>query len=412
MALAWFPLHFVAQVLSRARVFAAALCKTRRGVPAAALPQAFLGRPQRHLVPGCAAGVYAGRSVLVSGAGGSIGSELCRQLLSCSPRCLVLYELSELALYTVLQELAPSAARAGVELVPVLGSVTDSVQVKQVLGQNGVQVVLHAAAYKHVPLVEANPLPGLANNVLGTRTLARAAGQAGVERFILISSDKAVRPANIMGASKRMAEQVVQDLASRSTGTVFSMVRFGNVLGSSGSVLPLFQAQVARGGPVTVTDPAARRYFMTIGEAVQLVLTAGAEAQGGEVYMLDMGMPVSVLQLARQVIESAGFTVQGADHPDGGIAIKFIGLRPGEKLEEELALTAERTATAHPKIFSLQEAPVSEIEVAAMLRGLRHALAAGNSQAARDLAARRVEGFSAAGPASDRQARGQARGQT
>lgn len=262
-----------------------------------------------------------------------------------------------------------------------------------VLAHHGVQVVLHAAAYKHVPLVEANPLPGLANNVFGTQTLARAAARCGVERFILISSDKAVRPTNVMGASKRMAELVVQDLATRHPGTIFTMVRFGNVLGSSGSVVPLFQDQISRGGPVTVTDPRVKRYFMTIREAVQLVLQAGAEAQGGEVFVLDMGEPVSILQLARQVIESAGYSVRDEACPDGDIAIDIIGLRPGEKMEEELTLSPDLITTRHQKIFCAREAVLSEIEVAALIRGLRQAVAAGDERAARHLIERWVEGY-------------------
>ncbi|MDC0660406.1 nucleoside-diphosphate sugar epimerase/dehydratase [Leisingera sp. SS27] len=357
-------------------------------------PQAFLGRAARDVPLQEAAGSYQGKSVLVSGAGGSIGSELCRQVLACRPSKLVLFELSELALYTVLQELGPLAADAGIALVPVLGSVTDPRQVRMVLDRHKVQVVLHAAAYKHVPLVEANPLPGLANNVFGTRTLARAAARAGVERFILISSDKAVNPANVMGASKRLAELIVQDLATRhGHSTVFTMVRFGNVLGSSGSVVPLFQEQVSRGGPVTVTDPDVKRFFMTISEAVQLVLQAGDMAQGGEVFVLDMGTPVPILQLARQVIESAGRSVRDADNPDGDIGIEIIGLRPGEKMEEELTLTGELVHTRHQKIFCARETVLSEIEVAGFLRSLRQAVAAGDEAAALQVVAHWVEGF-------------------
>ncbi|TDE34232.1 polysaccharide biosynthesis protein [Antarcticimicrobium sediminis] len=356
-------------------------------------PQNFLGRKSADggLEKACQS--YVGRSVLVSGAGGSIGSELCRQIMNCRPTRLVLYELSELALYTVHQELTHLTEGMGVEIVPVLGSVTDARQVRKVLADHHVQVVLHAAAYKHVPLVEANPLPGLANNVLGTRTLAREASAAGVERFILISSDKAVRPANVMGASKRMAELVVQDLATRHAETVFTMVRFGNVLGSSGSVVPLFQDQVSRGGPVTVTDVRVKRFFMTIREAVQLVLKAGAVAQGGEVFVLDMGKPVPILQLARQVIESAGYSVRDEVNPDGDIEIEIIGLRPGEKLEEELTLNGDLIGTRYQKIFCTHEKHLSEIEVASLLRGLRQALASGDEGAARALIARWVEGY-------------------
>ena len=356
-------------------------------------PQNFLGRKHADTTLGDAADSYSGRTVLVSGAGGSIGSELCRQVLACQPKRLVLYELSELALYTVHQELEQLSEGTGLDIVPVLGSVTDPRQVRKVLFDHDVQVVLHAAAYKHVPLVEANPLPGLANNVFGTQTLAREAAEAGVERFILISSDKAVRPANVMGASKRLAELVVQDLATRHDGTIFAMVRFGNVLGSSGSVVPLFQDQISRGGPVTVTDTRVRRYFMTISEAVQLVLKAGSSARGGEVFVLDMGKPVSILQLARQVIESAGYTVRDDDHPDGDIEIEIIGLRPGEKIEEELTLSGDLIGTPYQKIFCAREDYLSEIEVAAVLRGLRHALAASDEDAARLVITRWVEGF-------------------
>ncbi|WP_158971939.1 polysaccharide biosynthesis protein [Chachezhania sediminis] len=366
-------------------------------------PQTFLGRASRAGELGRAAFSYAGRSVLVSGAGGSIGSELCRQVLTCQPRKLVLYELSELALYTVHQELLSLTEETGIEVVPVLGSITDPRQVRGVLAEHEVQVVLHAAAYKHVPLVEANPLPGLANNVFGTQTLAVAAAQAGVERFILISSDKAVRPTNVMGASKRLAELVVQDLATRTgrrsarqgrvSPTIFAMVRFGNVLGSSGSVIPLFQDQISRGGPVTVTDPNVRRFFMTTREAVQLVLKAGSEARGGEIFVLDMGEPVSILHLARQVIESAGYTVRDEIHPEGDIEIAITGLRPGEKMEEELTLTDDLIGTRYSKIFCAHEDYLSEIEVAAMLRSLRQALAAGDAAAARGVILRWVEGY-------------------
>lgn len=357
-------------------------------------PQAFLGRAARDVPLQEAAGAYQDKVVLVSGAGGSIGAELCRQVLSCRPSKLVLFELNELALYTVHQELGALAESIGIDLIPVLGSVTDPRQVRMVLERHRVQVVLHAAAYKHVPLVEANPLPGIANNVFGTQTLARAAARVGVERFILISTDKAVNPANVMGASKRLAELIVQDLATRfGDRIVFTMVRFGNVLGSSGSVVPLFQEQISRGGPVTVTDPNVKRFFMTISEAVQLVLQAGDMAQGGEVFVLDMGDPVPILQLARQVIESAGHTVRDVANPDGDIAIEIIGLRPGEKMEEELTLSEELIHTRHPKILCARETVLSEIEVAGCLRSLRRAVAAGDEAAALQLIRHWVEGY-------------------
>ncbi|MBO6601634.1 MULTISPECIES: polysaccharide biosynthesis protein [Paracoccaceae] len=348
----------------------------------------YLQRPQVTAELEEACGSYSGRSVLISGAGGSIGAELARQVLACAPSRLVLYELSELALYNIEMELRPLNKGSGVEIVPVLGSVTDARQVRQVIQENGVQVVLHAAAYKHVPLVELNPLAGLKNNVLGTHTLAREAADGRVERFVLISSDKAVRPTSVMGATKRIAELVVQDFASRHPETAFGIVRFGNVLGSSGSVVPLFQEQVNRGGPVTVTDPNVIRYFMTVREAVHLVLRAGAMARDGEVFLLEMGEPVSVWKLARQVIERAGYTVKDDETPDGDIEIVFTGLRNGEKLQEELTVSGTISATRHPKILFAQEPLLSEIEVASIIRGTREAIASGDARRARALVAR------------------------
>lgn len=361
-------------------------------------PAHFLGRAQTVTSLGDDYASYTRRVVLISGAGGSIGSELARQVLACRPAKLLLYELNELALYNIEMELRPLAEDGKVALVPILGSVTDSRQVRQVLTDHRVQVVIHAAAYKHVPLVEANPISGLANNVLGTQTLARESERAGVERFILVSSDKAVRPSSVMGASKRLAELVVQDLAARAEDTVFTMVRFGNVLGSSGSVVPLFQEQISRGGPVTVTDSGVMRYFMTVREAVHLVLRAGAMADGGEVFVLDMGEALPIIQLARQVIESAGYSVCDTDNPDGDIAIEITGLRPGEKLREELTLSGERLVTAHPKIFCARENGLSEIEVAAALRGLREAIAMGSQEAAVAVIDRWIEGRAAPVP--------------
>ncbi|WP_370399541.1 polysaccharide biosynthesis protein [Sulfitobacter sp. JB4-11] len=347
---------------------------------------------------------YAGKVVLVSGAGGSIGSELSRQVLDCRPTKLVLFELSELALYNADLELRQVTEGANIEIVPVLGSITEARQVRKVLMEHDVDVILHAAAYKHVPLVESNPLAGLVNNVFGTQTLAEQALQANVERFILISSDKAVRPTNVMGASKRLAELVIQDLAANRSGaggTIFSMVRFGNVLGSSGSVVPLFQDQLRRGGPLTVTDPAVERYFMTVQEAVKLVLQAGAMAEGGEVFVLDMGKPIQIFQLAKQVIESAGYTLRDAENPDGDIEIAFTGLRPGEKMSEELTLSGELIGTRNPKIFSAREEGLSEMEVARALRRLREAMVASNEDMARAVIMGWVEGFGQASVADD-----------
>jgi FlaA1/EpsC-like NDP-sugar epimerase len=363
------------------------------------VPGRFLGRRQvddQVLLPGAEA--YAGRVVLVSGAGGSVGSELCRQLLPMRPKKIVLFDVSEIALYTVDRELRDLAEGTGIEIVPVLGSTTDSRLSRMVMQDHGIEVVLHAAAYKHVPLVEANPIAGLANNVLGTRTLADAAHEAGVNRFVLISTDKAVRPTNVMGASKRMAELVIQDMAKRSRGTVFSMVRFGNVLGSSGSVIPLFKEQIDRGGPVTLTHEDVTRYFMTITEAARLVLLAGSFADpgrncGGEVYVLDMGKPVRIRDLAEQMIEAAGYTVRDEVNPEGDIEITVIGLRPGEKLHEELLIGEGLLTTPHPKILRAEENALSELQMAAALRSLRAAVAAGDAAAARDVVSTYVEGF-------------------
>lgn len=356
-------------------------------------PHRFLNRDE--VIGGVeGASCYKGKVVLVSGAGGSIGSELCRQILACRPRKLILFELSELALYTTHMELCQVVEGTGIEMVPVLGSVTEARQVRRVLGDYSVDVIFHAAAYKHVPMVEANPLAGLVNNVLGTLTLAEQAGRAGVERFILVSSDKAVRPPNIMGGSKRLAELVVQDMARRrgvAGGPIFSMVRFGNVLGSSGSVVPLFQEQLSRGGPLTVTDRSVTRYFMTIQEAVHLVLQAGALAEGGEVFVLDMGKPVSIMDLARQMVAASGYTVRDEDTPEGDIEIEVTGLRPGEKLSEELTLSGNLIGTPHPKIFSVQEDGLAGLEVAAALRALREALIASDEEKARAVVRRWVE---------------------
>lgn len=368
----------------------------RRGLrsPNAPIPAAeLLGRAGlEHQLPATRE-TYAGRAVLVSGAGGTIGSELCRQLLACNPSCLVLFELSEIALYTIDKELRALAEDTGIRIVPVLGTVTDGAQLRATMAEHKIDIVLHAAAYKHVPMVEQNEVAGLRNNVLGTRTIAEAAREMGVKRFILVSSDKAVRPTSIMGASKRLAELIVQDLATRSDTTRFAMVRFGNVLGSSGSVLPLFQEQIAKGGPVTLTHAKVTRYFMTVTEAARLVLLAGGFARGGDVFVLDMGKPVPIRRLARQMIEGAGYTVKDADNPDGDIEIVVTGLRPGEKLHEELLIGSDMLTTPHPKILRAQETFLSEIEVANAMRDLRLAVEAGDAEAARAAVARWVEGY-------------------
>ncbi len=333
--------------------------------------------------------VYSGRRILISGAGGSIGAELCRQMIACKPDCLVLVDHSELALYNIDKELREIGE--GMTIVPVLGSVLDERLMRDTMLEHDIDVVLHAAAYKHLPLVEKNVLSGLRNNVLGTKVLADASRAAGVNRFILVSTDKAVRPTNVMGASKRLAELVVQDLAARTGGTRYSMVRFGNVLGSSGSVIPLFEEQILRGGPVTLTDPNVTRYFMTISEAARLVLLAGSFARGGDVFVLDMGDPVPIRKLARQMIEGAGFSVKDDETPDGDIEIAITGLRPGEKLHEELLISSDMLTTPHAKILRAQESFLSEFEMATALKDLRLAIEGFDESAARAVISRWVE---------------------
>ena len=361
-------------------------------------PDKFLGRKQVDDAAQGGIAAYAGRSVLVTGAGGTIGSELCRQLISYGPRKLVLYEFSEIALYDIDRELRARHDLGQTQIVPLLASVTDSRTARSAMSDHQIEVVLHAAAYKHVPLVEANPIAGMSNNVLGTRILADAADEAGVERFILISTDKAVRPTNVMGASKRLAELVIQDLAKRSRQTVFSMVRFGNVLGSSGSVVPLFKEQIAQGGPITLTHDDVTRYFMTISEAVKLVLLAGSfshpgSPSGGDVFVLDMGKPMRIRDLAEQMVQAAGYTVRDIDNPGGDIEIKMIGLRPGEKLHEELLIGEGLLTTPHTKILRARESSLSELDMAKALQSLRNAMATGDAQAARAVAAAYVEGY-------------------
>ena len=363
------------------------------------VPGRFLGRaPLDAEMPGKSE-FYADRSILITGAGGSIGSELCRQVLDCRARRLVLFEVSELALYTIDLELRTLSEGFNVEIIPVLGSITDASLMRRTMADYGVQVVLHAAAYKHVPLVEQNPIVGISNNVLGTQTLAIEAARANVERFILISSDKAVRPKNMMGASKRLAEIVVQDLASRSgNGTIFTMVRFGNVIGSSGSVIPLFRDQIEKGGPVTLTHRDVTRYFMTIPEAARLVLVAGSFASGGDVFVLDMGKPVLIKDLVRQMVEAAGRKIKDADNPDGDIEVQITGLRPGEKIHEELLIGEGQLTTAHSKIMQAREVSLTQQEVAMALQGLRDAIEAADVVALRKVVTHFVEGEDLAGP--------------
>ncbi len=298
-----------------------------------------------------------GKNVMVSGAGGSIGSELCRQIIRLEPSVLVLFELSEFSLYSIETELKSIAAEtgSGCKIVPLLGSVHHGQRVQEVLETFAVDTVYHAAAYKHVPIVEHNILEGVHNNVIGTWNLAQAAAAAKVSSFVLISTDKAVSPTNVMGATKRMAELVLQALQDDFAGTRFCMVRFGNVLESSGSVVPLFRKQIRSGGPVTVTHPQIIRYFMTIPEAAQLVIQAASMARGGDVFVLDMGAPVRILDLAKRMIHLMGLTVREEENPDGDIAIEFTGLRPAEKLYEELLIGNDVSGTDHPRIMRAQE---------------------------------------------------------
>ncbi|GAA6177805.1 polysaccharide biosynthesis protein [Sulfitobacter pacificus] len=366
------------------------MAKSFRTVP----PDALLGRDKVALDTPEIAKTYAGRVVMVTGAGGSIGSELCRQLVNCNPARIILYEQGEYQLYSIDRDLAPMAALAGIPVVTRLGSVTNKARVTGVIEQEGVEIILHAAAYKHVPLVEHNELEGVRNNVLGTQVVAEAARAAQIERFILVSTDKAVRPTNIMGASKRMAELVIQDLQTRSEVTKFSMVRFGNVLGSSGSVLPLFQKQIAAGGPVTVTHAEVTRFFMTIPEAARLVLLAGAYAKGGDVFVLNMGEPKKIMDIAKQMILLSGRTVKDPVTGKGDISIEITGLRPGEKLYEELLIDDDSLCpTPHPKILCAEEAMLSQIEVASMLNEVNQSIDTADTLRLRRLIQKRVEGY-------------------
>ena len=298
-----------------------------------------------------------GKTVMVTGAGGSIGSELCRQIIRLEPERLLLAERSEFAVYQIYHELLEHTAKGTkVDVVPLLADVTDGDRMREIMQTWRPQTVYHAAAYKHVPMVEHNPLEGVENNVFGTLIAARAAKDAGVEDFVLISTDKAVRPTNVMGASKRMAELVLQAMAQTDPGrTIFTMVRFGNVLGSSGSVVPRFREQIRSGGPVTLTHPEITRYFMTIPEASQLVLQAASLGRGGDVFLLDMGKPVKIYDLASRMIALSGLTVKDKEHPNGDIEIQITGLRPGEKLYEELLIGDAPQKTEHPRIFRAVE---------------------------------------------------------
>jgi len=335
------------------------------------------------------------KTVLVTGAGGSIGSELCRQVLTHGPKRLLMLELSEFALYAIDQELqsASGALLPAYETIPLLGSVADSLRLEEIFKAFEIDTVYHAAAYKHVPLVEQNPAAGLINNVLGTRCLAQQAAASGVSHFVLISTDKAVRPTNIMGASKRLAEMVLQGLQKEHSNITFSMVRFGNVLGSSGSVVPLFRGQIAGGGPVTVTHEQITRFFMTVPEAVQLVIQAGAMAHGGDVFVLDMGEPVKIMELAKRLIHLSGLEVRDKDNPDGDIEIAVTGLRPGEKLYEELLIGDGVIGTEHPKIMRAEEHWIPWGELKEALGRLELLLQQQDLPAVRELLMKLVSGY-------------------
>ncbi len=369
----------------------------------------LLGRdavpPQVELFERC----IKSKTVMVTGAGGSIGSELCRQILSSGARLLILFEHAEFNLYAIHRELELRIAREAlpIQLLPILGSIRNPQRLLDVMQQWRVDTVYHAAAYKHVPMVEHNVAEGVQNNLLGTVNTAQAAIKSGVSNFVLISTDKAVRPTNVMGSSKRLAEMVLQALSvepapvlfgdaeavHRVNKTRFTMVRFGNVLGSSGSVIPLFREQIKRGGPVTVTHPNITRYFMTIPEAAQLVIQAGSLGQGGDVFVLEMGVPVKIVELAEKMIHLSGLTVRDAEKPHGDIAIEFTGLRPGEKLYEELLIGESVLPTEHPMILRAQEEFIAWEPLKQLLTELLQAIDADDYVRVRQLLRQTVNGY-------------------
>lgn len=350
-----------------------------------------------------------GQVVMVTGAGGSIGSELCRQILTSQPAALVLFEHSEFNLYSIQGELEKQIQKDGrvVTLIPILGSVRNSERLLDVMRTWSVQTVYHAAAYKHVPIVEHNVAEGVLNNVLGTLQTAQAAVQAGVEHFVLISTDKAVRPTNVMGCTKRLAEMTLQALsresmpllfgsdsqAAQANRTRFTMVRFGNVLGSSGSVIPLFREQIKRGGPITVTHPNMTRYFMTIPEAAQLVIQAGSMGQGGDVFVLDMGQPVKIADMAEKMIQLSGLSLRSPANPNGDVAIVFTGLRPGEKLYEELLIGDNVSPTEHPMIMRADEEHLPWESFKGVIGSLLDAVARDDYVQVRELLRETVNGY-------------------
>ena len=333
--------------------------------------------------------------VMVTGAGGSIGSELCRQIVRNEPIKLVLFELSEFALYSIEKELSQYVEERSlpISIIPIMGSVQKQNRLEAVMNAFGVQTVYHAAAYKHVPLVEHNVVEGVRNNIFGTLYTAQAAIKTKVETFVLVSTDKAVRPTNVMGTTKRMSELVLQALADTQSDTRFCMVRFGNVLGSSGSVVPLFRKQIRKGGPVTLTHQDITRYFMTIPEAAQLVIQAGAMGMGGDVFVLDMGDPVKIKDLATKMIHLSGFTVKDEKEPEGDIEIRCIGLRPGEKLYEELLIGDNVEGTTHERIMTAQENKLDWRELEVILNELDEACHNFEHERIRDILLKAPTGF-------------------
>lgn len=319
-----------------------------------------------------------GRCVLVTGAAGSIGSEICFHIISNKPKRLVLVDISEFSIYQLTKTIEKLTLEERPEITLELGNICDTAFVRRLLKQTNPDIVYHAAAYKHVNIVEGNVLAAIQNNIIGTDILAGECFKAGVRRFILISTDKAVRPTNVMGATKRIAEMIIQARAKETGDTIFTMVRFGNVLGSSGSIIPLIQSQIAEGGPVTITDKNATRFFMTITEAAQLVVQAGFLAEGGEVYILDMGEPVRITELAELLIRLSGYSIRSEDRPDGDIEIEYIGLRPGEKMHEELLLSNASNTTLHPKIRMSNEPSISCAEMRKMVDAFKKAISKGS----------------------------------
>ena len=363
----------------------------------------LLGRDPVAPLPALLGACIADKVVMVTGAGGSIGSELCRQIIGQSPRRLVLVERSELALYEIERELRAVMQKQGLalDLVALLGNAYNGERLRELMLAFGVQTVYHAAAYKHVPIVEQNLVEGIYNNAMATWSAAEAAVKAKVEHFVLISTDKAVNPTNVMGATKRFAEIVLQAMHGRQQGTRFCMVRFGNVLGSSGSVVPLFQDQIRTGGPVTVTHHDVRRYFMTIPEAASLVLQAGSMAKGGEVFVLDMGKPVHIDALARRMISISGHTVRDEHNPQGDIEIRYSGLRPGEKLFEELLIGENVSGTEHPMIMQAKEHSPGWEVVERLLAEMQRALEKSDCERARELLCEAVKEYQPAAQIHD-----------